>query len=144
MNKADLHNEVRTIVGVAPVAIGTTGTGQVGAVIDTAGYSGVEFLIAVGSITSTAAVFTTTVKEGDATGTMTSVADADLLGTEALAGIAAAVRANGTTKNVTKRIGYVGNKRYVQCGIKSTATAGTLVSITALMHTPRYAPTTNP
>lgn len=139
-----IHESVRTAVGVAPVAIGTTGTGQVGKVIDTQGYAGVEFVVAYGTITSTAAVYTVTVKEGDATGTMTSVADADLIGTEVLAGVAAAVRTSGTTKNVTKRIGYKGKKRYVQCGVKSTATAATLVSVTALLHAPRYSPTTNP
>jgi hypothetical protein len=75
---------------------------------------------------------------------MTSVADADLIGTEALAGIAAGARTSGTGKNVTKRIGYKGSKKYVQCGIKSTATAGTLVGITALLHSPRVSPTANP
>ena len=139
-----LHENVRTAVGVAPVAIGTTGTGQVGKVIDRAGYSGVEFVVAYGTITSTAAVYTVTVKEGDATGSMTSVADADLVGTEALAGLAAGARTSGTGKNVTKRIGYKGKKRYVQCGVKSTATAGTLVSVTAVLHSPLVAPTSNP
>lgn len=46
--------------------------------------------------------------------------------------------------NVTKRIGYKGKKRYVQCGVKSTATAGTLVSVTAVLHSPLVAPTSNP
>jgi hypothetical protein len=141
---AHLHEKVRSVVGVAPVAIGTTGTGQVGKVIDRLGYEGVEFVIGVGTITSTLAVYTVTVKEGDATGTMTSVADADLVGTELLAGVAAGARASGTTKNCSRRIGYKGNKRYVQCGVKSTATAGTLVGVTCLLHSPAYAPTANP
>jgi hypothetical protein len=54
------------------------------------------------------------VKEGDVTGTMTSVADADLLGTEALAGDHRDhARTSGVSKNVAKRIGYTGGKRYV-------------------------------
>ena len=141
---ATQHEVMRTVVGVAPIAVGTTGTGQVGKIIDRSGYAGVEFLIAAGAITSTAAVFTVTVKEGDATGSMTSVADTDLIGTEALAGIAAGARTSGVGARVTKRIGYKGNKKFVQCGIKSTATAGTMVSITGLLHSPRYAPTANP
>jgi len=141
----DMHSKVRTLVGVAPVAIGTTGTGQVGKVIDTSGYSGVEFLIAYGSVTATTALFTVTLNEGDVTGTMTAVAAADQLGTTLLAGLAAAAtRTSGVSKNVTKRIGYSGAKRYVQCGVKSTTTAGTLVSITALLHSPNVAPTANP
>jgi hypothetical protein len=141
----DLHSAVRTVVAVAPVAVGTTGTGQVGKVIDTQGYGGVEFILSYGTAVATAAVFTVLVKEGSVTGTMTSVADADLLGTELLAGIAAGVaRTSGLAKNVTKRIGYSGSKRYVQCGISSTVTAATPVSITALLHSPNVAPTANP
>lgn len=141
----DLHNNVRTKTVVTPVAVGTTGTGQTGSVIDAQGYGGVEFVVAVGAITATAAVFTVVVKEGDVTGTMTSVADADLLGTELLAGVAATTpRVDGTSEKVTKRVGYKGGKRYVQANISSTATAGTPVSITAILHSPNLAPTDNP
>ena len=141
----DLHNNMRSVIAIAPVAVGTTGTGQTGKVIDRAGYGGVEFVIGYGSITATAATFTCTIKEGDATGSLTSVADSHLLGTEALAGVdAAATRTSGTSKNVSKRIGYRGSKRYVQCNIKSTATAGTLVSAQAILHNQEVAPTANP
>lgn len=141
----DMHNNIRTVVGVAPVAIGTTGTGQAGKVIDRKGYDGVEFIIGYGSVTATNAVYTVTVKEGDVTGTMTSVADADLLGTESAAGVAAAAtRTSGVSKNVTKRIGYTGGKRYVQCGVKSTVTAATPVSVTAVLARPSVKPTANP
>lgn len=132
----ELHNNVSVQRVVSPVAIGTTGTGQAGKIIDRQGFGGVEFLVAYGSVTSSTAVFTVTVKEGDATGSMTSVADADLVGTEAAAGLAAGARTSGTGKNVTKKVGYKGSKRYVQCGVKSTATAGTLVSIDAVLFNP--------
>jgi hypothetical protein len=145
MTTKDIHSFVRTKVAVAPVAIGTTGTGQVGKVIDLQGYKGVEFLLAYGSITATTAVFTAMLNEGDVTGTMTAVAAGDILGSIAAAGVAAAAtRTSGVSKNVTTRIGYSGSKRYVQCGVKSTTTAGTLVSITALLHTPDVAPAANP
>ncbi len=141
----DLHSKIRTMVGVAPVAVGTTGTGQAGKIIDTQGYGGVEFLIAYGTVTATTAVFTVTMNEGAVTSTMTGVTGTDQLGTLLLAGLAAAAtRTSGTTKNVTKRVGYSGAKRYVQCGVKSTTTAGTPVAITAVLHTPNLAPTPNP
>lgn len=137
----DLHNNVKVLRVVSPVAIGTTGTGQVGKIIDRAGYEGVEFIVSYGTVTATAAVYTVTVKEGDVTGTMTSVADADLIGTELAAGLAAAAtRTSGTTKNVTKKIGYAGIKRYVQCGVKSTTTATTPVSIDVVLSSPQHAP----
>jgi hypothetical protein len=141
----DLHTITRTAIAVAAQTVGTTGTGRTGKVIDISGYGGVEFIINYGTITATNATFTVTVKEGDATGTMTSVADADLLGTEALAGITAtATRTSAVSKNVSKRVGYRGAKRYVECDIKSTITAGTPIAITAVLHSPNVAPTVNP
>ena len=138
----DLHNIVADKVVIAAVAIGTTGTGQAGKIIDTQGYGGVEFIFNYGTITATNAVFTPVCKEGDVTGAMTSVADADLLGTELLAGIAAGTpRTSGVNKNVTKRLGYKGYKRYVQISkLSSTITAATPVSVSAVLHTPNVAP----
>lgn len=137
--RADLHNNVSIVRVISPVAIGTTGTGQTGKVIDRMGYGGVEFDISYGTITATNATFTVTVKEGDVTGTMTSVADADLLGLEANVVPTTGTRTSGTTKNVTKRIGYKGIKRYVQVNIKSTATAGTPVGVNAILFKPEVA-----
>ena len=80
---------------------------------------------------------------------LTSVADGDLLGTETLAGLPVAdttgTRTSAVTQNVVKRIGYKGNKRYVQCSLASeTVTAATIVAITALLHSPTLAPIANP
>ena len=49
----DLHNNVKVLRVVSPVAIGTTGTGQVGKIIDRAGYEGVEFIVSYGTVTAT-------------------------------------------------------------------------------------------
>lgn len=141
----DLHGAITATRVVAPVAVGTTGTGKTGAIIDTSGYGGLEFIVGYGTVTATNAVFTVVMKEGDVTGTLTSVADADMLGTELLAGLAAAAtRTSGVSKNVAKRVGYRGNKRYVNLSISSTVTAGTPVAINALLHSPNIAPTSNP
>lgn len=145
MNTRDLHNNVRTKTAIVPVAIGANGT-LTGLVIDRQGYGGVEFIATYGSVTTTGSIETLVVKEGDVTGTMTSVADAYLLGTEALASLLAATpRTAGTTKEVTKRVGYVGNKRYVSCDVvKSGVTSVGAVGVVALLHHPYNAPTTNP
>jgi hypothetical protein len=112
---SELHNNIRPIRSISPVAAGTTGTGKTGTIIDRQGYAGVEFLFDYGTVTATNATITVTLLEGDVTGTMTSVADADLIGTEVLAGLAAAAtRTSGVSKNVTKRLGYKGIRRYVQ------------------------------
>ena len=137
----DLHNNVDRTRSISPVAIGTTGTGKTGAIVDRSGFSSVEFEFDYGTITATGATITPTVFHGDTTGAMTSIADADLIGTEALAGIAAGTpRTSGVNKNVSKRLGYKGAKRYVQCKLVSTVTAGPPVAASVLVGNPRHAP----
>jgi len=140
----DLHNNTRTKTVISPLAIGANAT-KTGLVVDRQGYGGVEFISAYGAVTTTGTIVTLVVKEGDVTGTMTSVADASLLGTEALASLAAGARVAGTGKEVTKRVGYKGNKRYVSVdAIQTGVTSVGVVSVTALLHSPNNAPTTNP
>lgn len=135
----DMQTGIKPVRVVGPVAVGTTGTGQTGKIVDRQGFGGVEFIASYGAITSTSAVFTLTVLEGDVTGTMTSVADGDLIGTEALAGVAAAnPRVSGTSANVSKKIGYKGTKRYVNVRVASTATAGTPVAVSAVLFNPQH------
>ena len=141
----DLHNRMRTLTVIAPVAIGANAT-KTGKIIDRQGYGGVEFVAAYGAVTTTGTIVTLVCKEGDVTGTLTSVADADLLGTEALASLLAATpRTSGSTSNVTKRLGYKGQKRYVQVNaVQTGVTSVGCVGITALLHSPGLAPTDNP
>ncbi|MCX7177706.1 MAG: hypothetical protein NTX56_02725 [Proteobacteria bacterium] len=140
----DLHNCIRTKMSTIPVAIGANAT-KTGLVIDRQGYGGVEFVVAYGSVTTTGSIVAVVVKEGDVTGTLTSVADADLLGTEALAGLAAGARVAGTGKEVVKRVGYCGLKRYVNLDLISTGTtsAGTIGAV-AVLHHAQNEPTANP
>jgi hypothetical protein len=133
MPMKDLYNRFSPARVISPVAVGTTGTGQTGKIVDLQGYHGCLLLLSYGSITATNATLHGDVKEGDVTGTMTSVADADLLGTEALAAVGAtASRVSAVSKNVVKAIGYIGTRRYVQVNVKSTVTAVPPVSVTAL------------
>lgn len=141
----DLHSNVKVILAVAPVVLGPTG-GNAGRIIDRQGYGGVEFVAEYGAITTTGTVVTVVVKEGDTTGAMASVADADLLGTEALASLLAATpRASGTTKLVSKRIGYKGSKRYVSLDLNGTGvTSVGIVAASAILFNPTVAPVSNP
>lgn len=139
----DLHNNVTQARVIAPIAIGANAT-KTGAVVDRQGYGGVEFIASYGAVTTTGTIVTLIVKEGDATGAMTSVADADLLGTEILASlpVQATARTSGVGKNVTKRVGYKGSKRYVSVDAISTGTTSVgCVSIEALLHSPGVGPT---
>ncbi|HNT63672.1 MAG TPA: hypothetical protein PKH90_12550 [Candidatus Desulfobacillus denitrificans] len=142
----DLHNNIRAKRVIAPIAIGANAT-KSGKVIDRQGYGGVEFVASYGAVTTTGTIVTLVVKEGDVTGTLTSVADADLLGTEVLASlpVQATARTSEVGKNVTKRIGYNGKKRYVTVDAISTGTTSVgCVSVEAVLHSPGNAPTANP
>jgi hypothetical protein len=141
----DFHNNVKAIRMLSPVAAGTTGTGKTSSILDRAGYGGVEIVFDYGTVTATNATYTVTLLEGDVTGTLTSVADADMLGTEVLAGVAAAAtRTSGVSKNVSKRLGYKGAKRYLQAKVVNTVTATTPIAVTALLFNPSVAPVSNP
>jgi len=141
----ELHNNVKQVLAIIPAAIGANAT-KTGNIIDRQGYGGVEFLVSYGSVTTTGTVVTLIAKEGDVTGTMTSVADADLIGTETLASLLAATpRTAGTTKEVSKRLGYKGTKRYVQLlAVQTGVTSVGCISATALLFSPAIAPISNP
>ena len=138
----DLHGNVLVKHALSPAAAGVTGTGRSSDIIDRRGYNGVLFDIHYGTAAATGYAVAITVLEGDATGSMTSVADADLQGTEALAGLAvqATARTSGTGQNVCKKIGYRGDCRYVQIKEVPTGAATGIVGVTAILHNPHVAP----
>jgi hypothetical protein len=140
----ELHSNMKQVRLVGPVAIGANATVS-GKVIDRQGYGGVEFVAAYGAIVTTGTIVTLVVKEGDVTGTMTSVADADLLGTEALASRLAGATTSGVGANVAKRVGYIGQKRYVTVdAVKTGTTSVGCMSVSALLFNPQVAPVSNP
>lgn len=142
----DLHNQVKVQRVIAPLAIGANAT-KTGKIIDRQGYGGVEFLASYGAVVTTGTIVTLVVFEGDVTGTMTSVADADLLGTEVLASlpVQATARTSEVGKNVSKRVGYKGIKRYVRVDAVQTGTTSVgCVSVEALLFNPSVSPTSNP
>lgn len=142
----DLHNSIVVRRVLPPAAVGTTGTGRTGKVIDRQGFDGVEFILNFGSITATNAVLTPTLMEGDATGSLTSVADLDMVPNvtpEVLAGVAAAAtRTSGVSKNLSTKVGYKGVKRYVTVKLASTVTAAPICDVVAVLFNPEVLPTT--
>jgi hypothetical protein len=135
-----IHYEIDTERSIGPVAIGTTGTGQTGRIVDRRGFRRVQFVTSFGTITATNAAFTLRLLEGDVTSAMTSIADADLEGTEALAVPPIGTRVDNVNRLTTRRIGYKGNRRFVQARLSSTVTAGTLVGVAVVLSEPEVAP----
>ena len=87
--------------------------------IDRQGFDSLVFAIATGSIADVDATFTVLVEDGDASNLSdnAAVADAELNGTEALAAF------QFDDDNETRKIGYIGNKRYVRLTITPVGNA---------------------
>ena len=144
MSIRDMHSNIRTKTAISPLAIGANAT-KTGLVVDRQGYGRVQFIASYGAVTTTGTIVTLVVKDGDVTGTMVSVADSNLLGTEALASLLAGARSAGVGKEVTKRIGYVGVKRYVSCdAVQTGVTSVGCVGVVAVLGGPSLGNQTNP
>lgn len=136
----DLHNNIHVKRVLSPVSVADT-TAQVGQIIDRQGYNSLEYLIATGSIADADATFTILLEEGDDASLTdaAAVADADLLGTEALAAF------QYDDDNEVRKLGYKGHKRYTRLTITPVANASAAVlSAVAVLGHPASAPTANP
>lgn len=136
MNNNDVFNNITLKRVISPVSVADN-TAQVGQVIDGQNYGGVVYAIATGSIADADATFTALLEECDTSGgTYTAVADADLLGTEALASF------QFDDDNECRKLGYKGIKRYTRLTITPANNASAaLLSAVAIMVSPRFAET---
>ncbi len=136
----DLHNNIHPLRALSPVSVADT-TAQVCQIIDRQGYQSLEYVISTGSIADADATFTVLLEESDDSGMSgaNAVADADLLGTEALAAF------QFDDDNETRKLGYIGKKRYTRMTITPVANASAaLLSVVAVLGNPSVAPTINP
>jgi len=138
----DQMNELHFKRAISPVSSADS-TALTGEVIDLQGYAACTFVIATGSIGDADATFAVEVQECDTSGgSYTAVADANLIGTEALAGFIF------SDDNKCFKVGYQGSKRYVKIVITPTGNSGTpsaaLLAAVAVLGHPNRAPTSNP
>lgn len=136
----DLHNNINPIRAISPVSVADN-TAHVSQIIDRRGFNALEFIIAIGSVADADATFTVLVEDGDAANLSdaAAVADEQLLGTEVLAGF------QYNSDDTTRKIGYIGNKRYVRLTITPAGNASAAVmSAVAVLGCPDLAPTANP
>lgn len=127
----DLHNEATSRIGLNLTVIGSNTTTS-GAIIDTAGYESLEFYIHTATITD--GTFVAQLWHGSDSG----LSDAVQLTGEEVLGSVSIVAADD---NVSRRIGYVGKKRYVQLRMVSTGvTTGGSLGAHAVLGTPHHGP----
>lgn len=108
----DIHNSIKVSRAIAPVSVADN-TAQVSQILDTANFNMTELIIALGSIADADVTFTVLMEEGDAANLSdaATVATADLLGTIAQANF------QFDSDNLTRKIGYIGSKRYIRATI---------------------------
>lgn len=134
---ADLH----VVTAAAPQVI-SDGSSIVTEAIDTAGYESVTFVITLGTIADDDATWDVVLKSGDTDtqGQHTAVDEASILGGLAKAGF------DFEDDGATRKIGYVGNDRYVSLEVDNdVANTGNLpIAITCVLGNPHTRPTSNP
>jgi len=136
----DALNQMHPLRVISPVSEGGDNA-LVGQIIDKKGYESLTYVIATGSLADADATFTVLLEESDASNMAgaAAVADADLLGTEALASFTFA------DDNETRKLGYIGSKRYTRLTITPANNAGAaVISAVAILGHPMIAPTINP
>ena len=136
----DFTNNLHPIRAISPVSVADN-TAEVGEIIDRQGYDGLTFVIATGSLADADATFAVLIEHGNDSGLSdaAAVADADLLGTETLAGF------QFDDDDETRKIGYLGDKRYIRLTITPAANASAaLFSAVAVLGWPTVAATANP
>ena len=136
----DQMNNIHPLRAISPVSVADN-TAQASQIIDRQGYRSLTFVILTGSVADADATFAVTMTHGDDSGLSDSaaVATTDIVGTLALAGF------QFDDDNETRKIGYVGGKRYVRLTITPSANASAaLLAAVAILGNPMLAPTINP
>lgn len=135
----DLMNNIH--LAGANAAVTSDLTAVVSGIVDTQGFDSATFAIVLGTLADTDATFVVLVEDGDDSGLSdnAAVADAQLIGTEALAAFTFAADQGA------RKIGYRGAKRYLRCTITPVANTGSApIGVVCILAHPSQAPTANP
>jgi len=116
----DMHFGVKYSRAISPAAATSDDTAWVSEILDTANFADNELVLLAGSLADADATFTVLLEEGanSALSDNTAVADVDMLGTEALASFTFAA------DNATRKLGYIGMKRYIRATVTPAANTG--------------------
>ncbi len=120
MASQDLHNNISIVQAVPPVAAYTGNTPVVSNIIDTSTFEALEFLINVGTLSDADATFAVTIVDGNDS----ALADAAAVSSDLLLGTLAGASFTFANDNTTKKLGYVGHKRYVRLTITPSNNTG--------------------
>lgn len=116
----ELHNNIKCSRAISPAAAITDNTVYTSEILDTANFQNNELVLQIGALADADATFTVLMEEGDQSNLSdnSAVADADLLGTEAGASF------QFDDDNETRKIGYIGKKRYIRAKVTPANNTG--------------------
>ena len=137
----DMLNHVHPARAVSPGVAVANNTPIVSQIIDTRGFSALTFLLLFGGLADADVTTTVLVEDGNdpALSDASPVIDDQLLGLETEAA------ATFADDNKPRKIGYVGDKRYVRLTVTPANNTGDLyLSVIALLGLPALQPTLNP
>lgn len=133
----DLHSNLKLTRVISPISQAGNAA-MVGAIIDRLGFGSLEFAVTLGTITTAGTAYTALLEDADEIAfnvTNAVVADADLIGTEALASFV------DSEVNTTKKLGYKGNKRFVRLTMTPAGNTGaSTLSALAIQGSPSLSP----
>ncbi len=136
----DLYNNIEGRRGLSPVATAVAdNTAQVSQIIDMRGFKSLVWLIALGTLADADATFVVLMEDGDDSGLSDAAAvdDAVIDPTEAIVGF------DFADDDSVRKIGYVGEKRFVRLTITPAANGGAApMAVIALLGDADRRPTT--
>jgi hypothetical protein len=137
----DQMNDLHFLPVITPASPVTTNTTITSLTVDRLGFDALTFALVSGEIASSGALISVVAYHGDQSNMSdeTAVDLVDILGqsTSGFSGSAA--------QNKTRKMGYIGNKRYVRLKLTTTSNSGNIfLSAVAVLGKPSQAPTINP
>ncbi len=137
----DQANNLTVRPVIAPAANNDLGTTPlVGSIIDQLGYESLTYAIITGTLSDANATYTVLLEESDASNmdNAAAVADAHLIGTEAAAGFVF------SDDGETRKLGYVGGKRYTRLTVTPAGAddGDSPIAAVAILGNPSVAPVT--
>jgi hypothetical protein len=134
----NVHNLAFRVAIAPPATAVADNTPMVGNWIDRSGFESLTFGITTGALASGAATFTVLVEDADAADHSDAAAVPDVGLISSVAGVAPEAAAGFTfaDHNVTKKIGYIGNKQFARITITpaANASAAPITAVAVLGH----------
>ena len=138
----DSISNIQVKRAISPVSGAADNVASVSQIIDRQGYDSLAFIILTGAVADADATFAVLVEHDDVVGfgTASAVADADLI-SQSSAAPEAAAGFQFDDDNEVRKIGYIGDKRYVRLTITPANNSGAwLHGAVAILGRPEHAP----